>query len=246
MVTLASSDKLVYCGIGVASTTYPKTLGNYYMRLISCSGVLAADLFNLSIFSQIWLIDNKILSREETASDPNTYFSPMAVNVKSNGYDLLVIPERAQVLLQGRSGHEAELFLRILGGIAKNLPHTPYQGAGFNFDYVIPVSDANVLKRVRSCFMPENSPISADFLSNDARFGFYVSQDIDDSLRLRLDIKPAIINNADSIVLKFNVHREMNKAPTQQIEDFFNRFEELDNKCRDIADKINAFIVRGE
>ena len=176
-------------------------------NLIQSTAVLTANTFNIPIFQQVWLIDNGIFSKEDFAGQ--TLFSPLAINIPHNNYEFLAIPERVQVRILQEQENAKDTFRRIIVGIAKALPHTPFQALGLNFEVLVYSEDKESFqKNIRNTFMPSIPALSSILSNGDERFGSYISQDIFDC-RVKIDIKPVIHEGIDKLLLVFNFHKNI-------------------------------------
>jgi len=150
--------------------------------------VITAKDFNVSIFKPFWLMKNSIFREEELQG--NIIITPPAVQIPTENFQFMILPDRIQMSMP-RQYTDAEADIgRILGGIVKTLPHTPYKGLGINFNYF-------VSPEAEETFSSWNRNLLASTLSNkiqspkdkNARFGSYVSFDVIGT-RLKIDIKP--------------------------------------------------------
>src|SRR5258707_9842242 len=99
------------------------------MPLISENVVVTANQFNPTIVTQLWLVQNGILTADE---GPGIYV-PGFVQVKAREFELLVLLDRLQFVPTSEPGKRAELVAEKVGTIVRTLPHTPYVAAGLNF-----------------------------------------------------------------------------------------------------------------
>jgi hypothetical protein len=172
--------------------------------------VLVAKSLNVSIFQQVWLLENGILSKEETAG--NALFSPVSVNIPGAKFDFLVVPDRVQVVVKSDFESAGAIFDRTIGNVAKVLPHTPYTGLGLNFNYLVePSSQESFFSASRKLVLSERNPLANEFSTSDARFGLYVSKNIL-SARLKLDIKPIKKGVIEALLMNFNFHHDVSNA----------------------------------
>ncbi len=96
--------------------------------------VIIAKDFNPSIFKPLWLAKNNILREEELQGD--VVITPPAIQIPTKAFQFSVLPDRLQMIIpQSYSDAESDI-IRVLGGIIKTLPHTPYTAVGINFNYV--------------------------------------------------------------------------------------------------------------
>lgn len=173
--------------------------------------VITARQFNPSIISQYWLIKNNILAEEEF--EAGSIFSPVMVNVQSKECHILVLPEQLQFSPKiYPESEEHALINSKLGKIIKELPHTPFIAAGLNFSWHVYQKDAPTGVLDRTLFFRDDSPLYQAFNTEDARFGSYMSKDVI-GCRLKLDIKPVIINlqgiTTERLQFAFNFHLQL-------------------------------------
>lgn len=174
--------------------------------------VVLAESFNLSIFSQLWLVEHGIIRKEEIESG-QAFLSPVAVSISAPAFDFLVVPDRIQVAAKRVAPDSGELFCRIIKGITESLPETPYKAIGFNFHSVVRASDPNVgLAKTKELYLSSANPLADFYTSDDSRFGMYLSTTSIKNTRLRLDIKPSIDELGDFQALHFNFHYELENS----------------------------------
>jgi hypothetical protein len=171
--------------------------------------VLIAKNLNPSIFSQLWLVKQGIIFENEFKQ--GSFFTPPAVNILTEVFSLLVVPERLQLAFF-KHEHEWEIAKRVIGVVVESLPHTPYTAIGFNFNWSIePGNEKEFPSNLKRLFLSGKNPLAKDFDVDDARFGIYMSKNIID-MRLKLDIKPVIMTspvNKEFLQLNFNFHKDV-------------------------------------
>jgi hypothetical protein len=157
-------------------------------KLILENVVVIARNLNPSLFSQLWLVKQKIVNEEDFA--PNCTFSQFFTQVFTPDFQLLVVPDRLQFTLTEKSKDNTEFIKEKVGTIIRNIPHTPYRAIGTNFHWLVaPDPPTDFIEFMHKLFVKHGIPIYDQFLESDARFGAYLSKDIFGA-RLRLDIKP--------------------------------------------------------
>ena len=89
----------------------------------------------------------------------------------------MILPERIQMRFHAKGYSTAEEERkRVIGGIIRVLPHTPYAAMGFNLEFRISEPrGVDFAKWNRQLFVAEASSRIADPADNGARFGSYVS-----------------------------------------------------------------------
>lgn len=185
--------------------------------------VLAATNLNPSIFSLLWLTKQKIFSEADIQAE-GSIFAPFTVNVVASGLNLTVIPDRLQLGFPsaGKDDEVALKIQRVVGRIASELPHTPFQAVGFNMGWVlIPLNQKELDSWERQSFLAERNPLAKFFKEKNSHFGCYLSKDFKMG-RLKLDIKPVtLVDATKSLQAAFNYHLDLTvDEPVKQIHDF--------------------------
>ena len=169
-------------------------------NLLSANIVIIANNLNPSIFSQLWLVKEGIVDEKDFAE--NCVFTPVAAQVFTPDFQLLVLPDRLQFGLTDESKDNSELIKDKVTNIVQKLPHTPYIAIGANLHWkVAPDVPEQFIDFMRNLFMKPQTPLYNEFSGDDARLGSYMSKKIFGT-RLKLEIKPVnpaqIKKNADT------------------------------------------------
>ena len=217
-------------------------------KLVSLSVVITARHFNPSVMSQAWLIRQGFVAEEEIL--PNFVFSDALVQVRTDRFALLVIPEQFQFFPMVEESEQQKLIQDKVGRIVNNLPHTPFRAVGLNFNWHIIPNRCSVSRLSRLAFGQARNPLYKYFQEENAQFGAYMSKDFYEC-RLKLDIKPLTNQETKEQLLQFgfNFHTDLreNEALVTQIESILSRwtdasllaneivtsFEELEHECLD-------------
>ena len=228
------------------------------MQLVVSNVVVVAKSFNPSIFSQPWLVRNGVVGEEEFL--PGCVFVEGLSQVMTRSFDMLVVPDRLQFSPKAEphgegdaapavAVPEGELITDKVGKIIRTLPHTPYIAVGINFVWQEPPQgNEGISELSRRLFGNPHSAIHREFAAVDARFGTYMSKDISGGMRLKFDIKPAIVavptgGTEDRLVLVVNFHKEIAEGDrVQQVVDTVGRW----NECKQQATALVELAVRGE
>jgi len=166
-------------------------------KLVSSNVVIVATNLNPSIFSQLWLVNNGILSAKDFEENRKAVFTPVAMSVSAQEFEFMVVPERLQISFSRKPEGDENLLTKTIGKIVELLPHTPYNAIGFNFGWLLkPTNPERFGQVTRELFLPQNSPLSAFFSEPDCRYGVYLSKNVRMG-RLRLEIKPNILHSSD-------------------------------------------------
>jgi len=204
--------------------------------------VIVAKSFNPTIFSQLWLVRENIVS--EAAFAGEHLFSPIMVNFSTNDFQMLIVPDRLQLTFSENATDKPEIIRQVPEAIVKKLSHTPFVAVGFNFRLVFtPNNKEKYVELAKYFIVADANPISDFFDSSDARFGFYYSKDFM-NMRLKLDIKPtsridqAGVKN-ELLSLNFNFHKDLDSEDKgAQLLSVLGAWTESEKHCAEIA---NAF-----
>ena len=111
-----------------------------WKRTLASIVVVARDV-NQSIFKPSWLLREGILLAGET-DGPETVFAAGLTKVTTDSFELLVLPDRIQMGLPPDASGGDALVSRVLGGVARTLPHTPFVAVGLNNSFEVSPTDA--------------------------------------------------------------------------------------------------------
>jgi hypothetical protein len=212
-------------------------------ELVDKNVVIIANVFNLSIMNQHWLIEKGILREEDLAQGYT--FTPIFAQAQSKDFYLTIVPDRLQFkMLQIKN--PLPLILSKVGKIVEELPQTPFAAVGFNYTYqAIPV-DSDISKLTRKLFFNSDSALCNYFKEEDARFGGYFSKDVLNS-RLRLNIQPVCTRtpdehgaNVEKLQFAFNFNFDLSgqTGRVKLILDFLNKWNDAKKITADILDLI--------
>jgi hypothetical protein len=184
------------------------------LDLVASNVVIAAEFFNPSLFSQVWLIKNKFVAEEAFAAKGNIHSDALAKVVTDN-FSLVLVPNQLQFTPRCSVQDSGELVKKVVGGIVSALEHTPYTGVGLNFVWHAGTEKDLAPKLSRDLFYRDSIELFNEFDEETALFGAYLCKDIDGG-RLTLDIKPIIRSAADAekqtiLQFSFNFHKDLNK-----------------------------------
>lgn len=211
------------------------------MQILHANVVVAAQFFNPSIFSQLWLVRNEVATEEDFQGE--FIYTPNFVQLRTSGFVLLVLPEQLQFapLSQGKA---SSMITERVGKIVKLLPETPYIAVGLNFTWqLVPTGD--VADFGRTLFWRSN-PLYDFFAEKDARFGGYLSKDTM-NVRLKLDVKPVKATQADGVddrlVFAFNYHQDLlNKTDAvSEMERVLQLWDKAESQSREIVATVESW-----
>jgi hypothetical protein len=175
---------------------------------VTANVVITANIYNLSIFNQLWLERHRIFTETELTS-PENAFLPVVVQIETDACQLLVMPDRLQMTL--KAPDDAGPALDKVCTIIRLLPETPYTALGLNAVWNLSVDEGDTVPDfTRRNFAVPHHPLYAYFEGQDARFGTYVSKSFRE-FRLRGDIKPVRVvpTAAEMIQLSFNFNLDL-------------------------------------
>jgi hypothetical protein len=157
-------------------------------QCVGANVVVVARQFNPSVFSQLWLVRNRIVGEDEFIG--GCLFSDDVAKIESRDFGLLVIPPQLQFHPRVATEREGDLVAEKVSTIVQTLPHTPYLAVGLNFVWHIWPEDGDIHTFSRSLFLRQSGPFFDVFGDgDDSLFGAYVSKAVL-GCRLRLDVKP--------------------------------------------------------
>ena len=187
-------------------------------RLVHANAVVVARQFNPTIFSQLWLVRNKIAEEEDFQGE--SVFTPGFVQVRSQGYVLLVLPEQLQFSPLPLEGHHGQLVSDKIGRIVQKLPETPYSAVGLNFNWQVDIDDAEEFIAFSRALFFRDNPLYDQFNQNNARYGGYLSKEMFGG-SLKLDVKPIAVGSpaekVERLLFAFNVHKDV--GPDNSVEE---------------------------
>jgi len=212
-------------------------------QLVGASAVITARQFNPSVMSQLWLVRQGLIAEDQML--PNFVFTDLFVQVRTEKFALLVVPEQFQFFPQVEKSEEQELIQQKVGRIVRNLPHTPFKAVGLNFTWhVTPQSEEVAMPQLsRRLFFQNKNPLYEFFNEENAMFGAYLSKDFREC-RLKLDIKPqlSIETPVQILQLAFNFHVDLrqNEELVTQIETILSRWNDASTEAERIVQALRG------
>ncbi len=110
----------------------------------------SANQFNPTVFSPTWLKEHDVIATE---SEP-PLFTPGVVNVKSDSFQLVVIPPQLQFHLPPAESADKQLgtidakFTKLIGLV----PHTPFTSVAANIQFHYSLAGKDISKVTQSLF----------------------------------------------------------------------------------------------
>ena len=211
------------------------------VQLAESNCVIGAKQFNSSIFSQIWLVRNKIL--DESEFRPGCLFSDDVAKIESDQFGLLILPPQLQFVPKTEPKTHGELVATKLRAVVHLLPETPYTGIGLNFHWLVWTKEERGEPLLRSLFRNSAHPVYNHFDQEDASFGAYLSQDMI-GCRLNLNILPITFTESEKTTLRlrfaFNFHLDLDDRETNvpRIEEHLERWDEASSLAWSIVHEL--------
>jgi hypothetical protein len=178
--------------------------------LESASAVVIARRFNVTAARHHWLVRQGIIGENDLLD--GSLFSDAVVQVRTNRFQLLLLPDQLQFVPAVPPEEEQDVLVEKLGRLVGTLPHVPYKGMGLNFFWHLTPEDGDVNRVTRELFFVPDSALFRSFCGADARFGGYLSKDHGE-FRLKLDVKPMVAQTDGSelhrVQFAFNFHRDV-------------------------------------
>jgi len=200
--------------------------------------VITANVFNVSIFSQLWLQRHEIFREEEFISR-ETMFLPQLVQVGTETCHMLVVPERLQMIL--KTPDNPDPILDRVRSIVNLLPQTPYTALGLNMIWFLSMNeDERITDFTRRNFSVPNHPLYNYFSVEDAKFGAYISKQFA-YFRLRADIKPVRLpDGSEKVQLSFNFNFDLPSVDNvaEVINESLTRWTEAFQETQTITDML--------
>jgi hypothetical protein len=207
-------------------------------RLVHANAVVVARQFNPTIFSQLWLVRNEIATEDDFQGE--SVFTPGFVQVRSQGYVLLVLPEQLQLSPLPTEGRHGELVSDKIGRIVRLLPETPYAAVGLNFNWQVDIDGADDFVAFSRALFFRNNPLYNQFDQADARFGGYLSKEMFGA-RLKLDMKPVAVGppseRVERLLFAFNVHKDVERDTSVE------EIEQMVGSWNDALDQTSAIVA---
>ena len=124
---------------------------------------------------------------------------------------------------------------------SKQLPHTPFVGAGLNFTWDVLPGREDMGSLSRRLFSVPESTFFQAFDADDARFGTYVSKAAI-NCRMTLDIKP-VKEDREKLRLFFNFHLDVPQNPDDAVPQILQHLARWDDAAREaqaVVDLLNV------
>ena len=216
--------------------------------------VLVANELNLSIFKPAWLGQFGILKPEEITE--SSVISPAVIQIPAPKFNLVILANRLQMtFLTLEEADVVEPLNRVMGGILKNLPHTPWIAMGINFDFFVrPTDDSRLDEWNKDNFASKQALAICSDKDKRPRFGSYFSMSYE-GMRMKVDAKPvhkaASVDSKVTEALKvapewmlfnFNYHLDLDSAtPVKHAQESLAKWKVAASHSCSIIDQISSF-----
>lgn len=199
--------------------------------------------FNPSEFNQYWLDVNKVISAKSLHKQSS--FAPNFVQAITESVNLVVTKDQIQI-----APSSPETFRDIITknsvALIRNMEDVPFKGMGLNFNWYLWDDEVDYGNLAKKYFYNTDNPASKYFSEEDCMFGNYMSKDLTQGVRMKLDIKPIILNDLKEnkelrlIQLAFNFHSDlMFENQKDQICDIISNYDTWFNLSEEIVNTFN-------
>ncbi len=156
------------------------------------------------MISERWLRKCDVV-REEEFRDNGTLFTPVAIRVETEFFELLALPDRIQAtVFEGKQATAVERLQNLIRVVPAEL-----SAVGINFHYHVTREPPGAQQFTADLFLAKGNPFS-DLIGPKAMVGSYIAVPAADGL-LRLEIKPGAALDEqnippDTLLVQFNYH----------------------------------------
>jgi hypothetical protein len=182
--------------------------------------IVLAGAFGLPIFDKYFFIKNNIIKEEEMLV--GTIFDAIgAIQVVCKKFNIVIASN--QFIITGTNEDDSDTINDVISKIVSaSSGSIKINAMGMNFHWHLGDKNQALEKTSRDYFYNDKINLMANFFkSSDSMFGFYASTNFKDA-RLKLDVKPAIVNKIQEgvkenyILFAFNFHFDV-KDNTQAL-----------------------------
>lgn len=201
--------------------------------------VVVARELNVSIFQQLWLVENNIIDKDDFVIP---FFSPAAVEVKTKNFTFFAVPDRLQITVNSNIENAGNIYAKTAARIVEILPHTPIVGMGVNFNVMIkPTEQSKVHELSKKAFWSAENPLTYPGDESNPLFGFYMSANVEKA-RLKLDVKPIVLGEEKAFLMSFNFHHDLGDDKPNEIKDAISKFSSYFKCCNTMSDPFAKFV----
>jgi hypothetical protein len=168
--------------------------------------------FKPSEFNQYWLDLNKIIPANSL--NKLSTFSPLLVQAISEKISIVVTQDQIQI-----APTSPDIFKEVITvnavALIKAMDDISLNGMGLNFNWYLRDEKVGYEELSIKYFLNEKNPATKFFNDGNQMFGDYLSKEINDDIRLKLDIKPTQLHDIKenksykAIQFAFNFHSDL-------------------------------------
>tara|TARA_B100000745_G_C20099891_1_gene376173 strand:- start:112 stop:774 length:663 start_codon:yes stop_codon:yes gene_type:complete len=215
------------------------------MRLENQNIIILTEQFSPSIITSYWLIKNKIFKEDEIGDE--SIFSKEVCQIATERFNVIVFPSQINVVIKEIDKGANRESLETVKALINSLPHIVYKAAGINFSYNIPDKKFEGEELSKILFFNPKDELHGKFNNENAKFGTYLSMDFD-KCRLKLDIKPSILNRINKngkpeqeveevISFAFNFHRDFGEMNAkEELNEHISLWDSYSSYAKEITD----------
>lgn len=196
--------------------------------------------FQPNVFNQFWLHSKNIIDGNNIDMSAS-YFAPEAANIVTPNLTIAVMADQLQIASKSLD-FNLEMS-KTIKPLIHEMPEIELQALGMNFNWFMLNSDISYNELSKTLFNNTKEKASSYFEDPTSKYGVYYSKQINDHIRLKLDIKPAKLFDAtdkthrDSIHFAFNFHSDLLASKQKdQVEEIIDKYEELHGITKTIMD----------
>lgn len=230
-------------------TASPQNAESNAPTLIQSSVVVLCKDVNQSIFSPVWLLKNGILLEDEFRPE-EAVFVPGLTRVNTSKFEFMALPDRLQVQFPTIVDDADAVLARVLGGVAKTLPHTPFVAVGLNNHFIIKPTNAGGFAEWNRTMFASPWASKQSMGSARDRFGSSFAYDAFNGARMRVraavsaettlaaeDHEGVLATPPYVVSLHCNLHRDL-QAPGVEVSKELPRMMSLWKQVREDAMRI--------
>lgn len=203
--------------------------------VIKQSIVIIANTFNPNIFTQSWLIEQGVISEDDTI--PHQVLQPAMAQLFTSELQLSVTPNRMQIVFTGESKDNPKTLIDGIKNIIIAIEYTPYTAIGANFDYT--VTSKKLARTINTTISKSDFAKNVSTNKPNTKYGIFMSEPVcilSDPI-LNLDVKPAQDKNTMRCVFNFNRGLTDNDKENVMMR-FLDEFETMKTYAKLILDNI--------
>lgn len=201
--------------------------------------VLVTENVNPSLFNMVWFIQNNIFHAEDIL--PDSVCVPGFTSISTPICQITIVPNQVQMAIKTDNVEVSKLCVtNSFKKVIQSLAALPIKGIGINFVWKVSDNDTDFHSYTSRLFANNESNLHSYFSQEDSRMGAYFSQNVDDTTRLKLDIKPVTADDnakiTEFLFCAFNYHCDVNIDNSKdRLTAQLDKWEEFLNSSRKIV-----------